>query len=359
MKSKGKKLIGWVVTDQLDSMPYWPRIDTGVGGVSLARLHWIASRINSNHKSGLHYEIYRPWKRYDALIFLKAMGTKAIDLASRYLDNAKPVIFDANVNYYTIEGVEHYEGMLPTLIQQKDAVAMTRISSAVIADSEHIAGHCRRYNSHVNWIPDNVEIDHVPELDTKVRSTRPRFVWSGDALKLFELLLIEDVLRAVSDHCDIVLVTGDLSVMGRWNKSYKQRLEKMLADLNVVVIKYKGIKELFNVYGQADVVLSPRFLDNSYNMGHTEWKITLGMACGCVALASPLPSYQDVWECSSGREIMLCSTIDEWYLAIDKIIGGQIDYEVRALSRNLVNEHYSSRTIARKHAEFLHNCLLS
>ena len=83
MKWLRKKRIGWVITDQLDVMPYWPRIDTGVGGISLARLHWIMPRINDAPGSDLHYEVFKPWRRYDGLVFLKAMGEKSHELAHR------------------------------------------------------------------------------------------------------------------------------------------------------------------------------------------------------------------------------------------------------------------------------------
>ena len=146
--------------------------------------------------------------------------------------------------------------------------------------------------------------------------------------------------------------------MERWNRGYKQRLEKMLADLNVVVIKYKGIKELFNLYGHADVVLSPRFLDNSYNMGHTEWKITLGMACGCKALVSPVPSYRDVWDRSSGSEISLCDTQDDWQTAFETMLTVGVSRNARARSQYLVEKYYSSKVIAGQHISYLERLFL-
>jgi hypothetical protein len=344
-----RKRIGWVITDQLVTMPLWPRIDTGVGGVSLARLHWIALRVNRDPSSSFCYEVFNPWRRYDGLVLLKAMGDKALRLARRYINEGKPVIFDANVNYYTTGGVEHYAGMLPTLAQQQEAIAITRAASAVIADSNYIAGHCRDYNTNVTWIPDNVEIDQVPPLSTNKTSRRMRLAWSGEDLKLFELLEIEQSLRSFRNHIDLVLVTKDPVDMSRWQLPYRQRMENLLSDLDAKVIPYRNVEQLFDIYIQSDAVLSPRLLDNSYNLGHTEWKITLGMACGCRALASPVPSYRDVWARSSGTEIVLCDTQDKWHSAFETMLTTGVSWDARARSQRIVEKYYSSRVIAGQH----------
>jgi glycosyltransferase involved in cell wall biosynthesis len=348
-----KKRIGWVITDQLVTMPFWPRVDTGVGGVSLARLHWIALRVNNDPFIPLYYEVFKPWRSYDGLIFLKAMGDKALNLAKRYLDDGKPVIFDANVNYYTSHGTEYFSGMLPTLEQREEAIAITRIASAVIADSNYIANCCRDHNNDVTWIPDNVELDRVPLVSPTNVGQRIRLAWSGEAVKLFELLKIEESLRYFKNYIDLVVVTNELTAMSRWKSHYKQRMESLLSDLGAKIVRYQGAEKLFETYTQADVVISPRFLDSSYNLGHTEWKITLGMACGCKALVSSLPSYHDVWDRSSGGEIVLCDTQDDWDSAFETILSIGVSQDLRACSKRLVEKHYSSKVIADQHSIFL------
>jgi len=358
MRRGGKKnRIGWVITDQLTTMPLWPRVDTGVGGVSLARLHWIAPRINNDPSNDFYYEVFKPWRNYDGLIFLKAMGDKALGLARRYLNKGKPIIFDANVNYYLIEGTEHYRGMLPTSAQREEAIAMTQAASKVIADSNHIADHCRLYNNNVTWIPDNVEMDQVPSIAIDGVARRIRLVWSGVAVKLYELLEIEEQLRSVRDRIELVLVTNDLAVMSCWKGDYRQRMERLLADLDVSIVPYRGVKRLFETYTHSDAVLSPRFLDNSYNFGHTEWKITLGMACGCRALVSPVPSYRDVWERSSGREVVLCSNQDDWHGALEVLLSEGVSTADRMASKEIVEKHYSSSVVAAQHGACMQEVL--
>jgi glycosyltransferase involved in cell wall biosynthesis len=146
-----------------------------------------------------------------------------------------------------------------------------------------------------------------------------------------------------------VLVTGDLSVLSRWSECYRKRFRRLLDDVSVEILPYRGIEHLFETYGQADVVISPRFLDNSYNLGHTEWKVTLGMACGCLAIASPVPSYQTVFDRSSDGEIVICSTSADWVAAFDALLVGGISKETRKLSTQLVDQYYSSEVLAKDH----------
>jgi len=344
--------IGWVITDQLETMPWVPRVNTGIGGVALARLHWIAFRINNDPSIPYSYHVYRPWERYDGLVFLKSMGPKSESLANRYLGKKKPVVFDANVNYYHIEGTEHYLGMLPTQAQREDAIRMTRLVSSVIADSKYIAEQCKSLNYDVVCVPDNVETDIIPCRRNPGTRYPIRLVWCGEAVKLFELLVIEDVLRTHKASYELVVVTNDLSVMDRWRGDYKSRVEKLLADVGAKVRPYHGIQSLFSTYSTSDVVLSPRFLDNSYNNGHTEWKITLAMACGCVAIASPVPSYIEVATYGHQREVIVCDDVVSWDDAFRELIQNGVSEDRRYAAWKIVDQFYSSREMVKKHLEY-------
>jgi len=105
--SRGRKRVGWVIADQLERS-VWTRESwfTG-GGIGLARYYWLSQYVNRN-VPGWQYELYRPWKSHDAVIFLKSMGTRAEHLLQRLQARGVPCVFDANVNYYDREGTEYY-----------------------------------------------------------------------------------------------------------------------------------------------------------------------------------------------------------------------------------------------------------
>jgi hypothetical protein len=351
--------IGWIIGNQLEEARLFKRINVNIGGISLVRYHWIAFQVNSTPEYQLEYEIFRPWRKYDALLFLKAMGERSLSLINKYKALGRPVFFDANVNYYQIEGQEYYKGMLPSEQQREQAVRITKAVDGVIADSEYLKVRCEQYNSNVCWIPDNVRIDLVPSYQPwKFNGRKLPLFWSGDAVKLFELLAIEEILKKFSTKIELVLVTNDTSALERWYPNYKDRFQALLSLVPHKIIPYQSIEHLFQIYTQGGIVISPRFLDNSYNFGHTEWKITLPMACGRIAFCSPLPSYVKVSELSSGEGIKICHTIQDWEQVLDAILAGEIDLEKEErAAKAVVEQFYSTPVVAQKHSEFVRSII--
>jgi glycosyltransferase involved in cell wall biosynthesis len=347
--------IGWIIGDQLNKNTIWYRINYLVGGIALARFFWLAQWINKNSLYPLQYEIYRPWKHYDGILCLKAMGEKVIKLVLNYKKAKRPVLFDANVNYYKREGHEYYFGMLPSEQQQKDAIKITKTVNGVIADSEFIKKQCLQYNSNVCWIPDAIALDYVPPFRPwNYTGGKIPLLWSGEAIKLFELLAIEDVLLKYSKFIELILITNDLSYINRWLPGYKEKFQKLISIINCKIISYNNILNLFQVYANGGVAISPRFLDNSYNFGHTEWKITLAMACGRLVICSPVPSYVKVWERSGGKGIRICCNNEEWEKAIDEILSGSVDWNDEGkAARNIVEKYYAVSEVGKTHASYL------
>jgi glycosyltransferase involved in cell wall biosynthesis len=353
--------VGWIIGNQLEESRFYHRINVNIGGISLVRYYWITARVNSTPEYNLHYEIYRPWRKYDALIFLKSMGDKSQSLIEKYHMKGLPVFFDANVNYYQSSGTEYYKGMLPSGQQKEEAIRITETVDGVIADSEFIKKVCDRYNPNVCWIPDNVLLDLVPPYRPwKFGEGRLPLLWSGEAIKLFELLSIEDQLKRYSSKIELVLVTNALSALERWHQDYKTRFKSLLSLVPHTIIPYQSIEHLFQVYSRGGVVISSRFLDNSYNLGHTEWKITLGMACGRMALCSPVPSYQKVAERSQGMGIRICSKGEDWENILDEILSNSIEWEKEEqAARQVVEKYYSTPVVATQHAEYIFQIVIN
>ena len=346
--------VGWVVGDQLERKPWVREATLTGGGVGLARYLWLARYVEKQKDSGVRYSVYRPWRRYDVVIFLKCMGARALGLLQTLEKRGVPCIFDINVNYFEPGGKEYYSNMIPTEEQRNDVVAMTKSASAVIADSEFIAERGSEYNKRTLWVTDNVPMHLLPEF----RATRPgkrlRLLWSGESVKLFELLAAEKALLAVKDRVELVLVTNDLSGLDRLVPDIRKRLDHLLSVLTVRVIRFHSIQQLFQVYSEGGVFISPRFLDSPYNMGHTEWKITLAMACGRVALCSPVPSYVRVSDRAGGRGIRILQDQDAWEKALDEVLSKNFDWEKEEkAAHSVVDRFYSTREVASAHAAFV------
>ena len=354
-ESRGALRVAWVVGAQLEGrLPARERV-LASGGTGLVRYRWVADEVNRRPELGLRYFLYRPWRGHDALLFLKSMGPRSLALLQRAQRRGRLTVFDANVNYYERSGTEHYAGMLPSRQQTEDAVAMTRAADAVIADSPFLEQAAARHARRVAWIPDSVRMDLVPpQRSWRLKDGALRLLWCGESLKLFELLAIADVLRRHAGRIELVLVTNDLVALERWAPGHRAGFEALLRDVPHRIVPYRSVEHLFEVYSHGGVVISPRHLDNSYNLGHTEWKITLGMACGRMILCSPVPSYVKVAERSGGRGIRVCEDAEQWDRALGSLLSAQTDLagEERA-AREVVERFYATSVVAEAHARLL------
>ncbi len=325
--------------------------------IDIMRYGWVAGYVNLRLGVIFRYELYRPWRRYRAVVFQKSMNGASLELAGRLKEKGGVIVCDANVDYFTpAEGTFYYDGMAPTGEQREQARSMARTCDAVIGDSRYITEQARAYNRRCIWISDNVRDYDILEgagWRPEVRQKLP-LLWSGEALKLFDLLRIEAVLRRWRDRVRLCLVTNSLEALGRIYEPWQGRLRRLLEELDCEIIPFQGIEHLLSVYDRGGVFVSPRFLDNTYNLGHTEWKITLAMARGRVVLCSPQPSYEDVAARSAGRGIRVCQSDDEWEAALIELIGPFFDWEgEQDAACRVVREHYATSVVAEAHVGFL------
>ena len=354
--------VGFVIDSQL---PRWQRPWQMLRGcpsyssVAEMRFGWIAAHLNAQPGARVHYRLYRPWERYDAVVFLKSMSAESQQAARSLRARGTRVLFDVNVDYFTpASGTFYYQGMAPTAQQRDAARRMADLSDALIADSSHLATVCLQHHSHVRWIADDVDLRLAPPWRAWKPGAKLDLLWSGEAVKLFELLSVEHVLRKLASRVRLVLITNSLTALDRWFDPWKSRFESLLQAVEHEIIPFQSIAVLLERYAQGGVFVSPRFLDNSYNLGHTEWKITLPMSCGRMAIGSPLPSYHDVAKRSQGAGLRLCTTADDWEGTIDQVLSATIDLEAEEqAARAVVTNHYSTPVVAAAHREFLsHVC---
>lgn len=322
----------------------------------MMRFEWIAEAVNADSTAGMRYELYRPWKRYDAVIFQKSMDDDCIALAEE-LRGKTATLFDANVDYFTpADGPSYFAGMAPTTDQRRQAIRMAETCRGVIGDSLHIAEVASAFCRTTRYLPDNVHSRLIAKHASTecVGTHKIPLLWSGQTHKMFELLAIREVLERVSDRTRLRLVSNSLDALERIVEPYRSDLKNMLAALDVEHIPFTTLEDLMQLYDQGGIAVSPRFLDNTYNQGHTEWKIALPMARGRVTLCSPQRSYREVARLSQGRGIRICANQEEWANAFQEVLDGDIDWQgEQAAAINVVREHYTTRVIAEQHRQFV------
>ncbi|MEO8206390.1 MAG: hypothetical protein ABI615_09435 [Chthoniobacterales bacterium] len=336
--------------------------DDAASPMSLMRFHWIANVVNN--EGVLHYELFKPWRRYDALMLVKSMAHDCIAYAEKAKAEGARILFDANVDYYTTQSTEGAvpEKMAPTEAQRSQALQITQLADGVMASSRHLAEICSRYSrSPAEWISDNVNFSLLPsQKKTSTPGHGPLLIWwSGMAQKLFEFLAIEKTLRKYAARVHLHFVTNDLTVMNLWSPDIQQRFRDLLRDIPHTFHTFKSVENLLQLYAEnGGLVISPRFLDSPYNLGHSEWKITLAMACGLPAICSPVPSYGDVASRMTGDALRICNTEEDWDAAFGSALDKSWDLtEASAAAKDVVQKHYSTEVVAKKHQAFVSHIL--
>lgn len=328
----------------------WP--DKG-SPMHFMRFAWIANHVNQGSEIG--YELFKPWRKYDAVVFLKSMEMGCDRLLESLKASGVVCVFEANVDYYTLRGNDSLpEEILPSESQRQAAIRMTTSADKVIASSRHLAEICSAWNSRTSWVPDNIPDRWIGGQVSQrpVRGGRLQMWWSGMASKLGDLLEIEKPLRTFSDKIHLHLVTGDLSsALDRLPDGQGTRLRELLAHLQITIHRFRDVPSLLALYSSGGVIISPRQLANPYNQSHTEWKITLGMAVGLPAIVSPQPSYLDVAKLASHpKAVTICASDADWCDAFGEAMG-EVDFQDRSrASVDVVRSHYASSVVAKMHS---------
>ena len=324
--------------------------------VAVMRFGWLADALRRSG-SDLRYELYRPWRHYDAVVFMKSMGPEAARLMVQLRRRGTRVVFDANVDYFTPAwGTFRCAGLEPTEEQTRQATFMAEHADLVIADSLHIAQVVSSRGWPVTCITDHVRDDLLAAQPAgrPVQGEPLPLLWCGEAHKLFELLLIKPMLEEMAGRIRLRIITNDLAALQRWRAPEREAMAELLARVPHEFLPFQSVEALMKVYDGGGIFISPRFMDNSYNLGHTEWKITLPMARGCPVLCSGQPSYLQVAEKAQGRGIRICQTPEDWRAALHQARQPGFDWPAEQEgAMAVVRSHYTTKQVARQHARVM------
>jgi glycosyltransferase involved in cell wall biosynthesis len=337
MPFASRRRIGWVTSSSLDAdRPTFRGLPPPVA----MRVANIARWIDAND-GGFRNELYRPGRRYDVVVFVKAMSDSHLVVAERAQSAGARVVFDANVNYYDVWGEYDIIDTRPTEEQQRQAAAMTTLADWVVADSSYLLGVVRKLTDRASWIPDNVDTRLFRPGGRRRRAGGPlRLVWSGMAQKAKPLLTVRDAFASLRG-AELVVVSN----------AEPPELEELAAALPARFVPF-DLRRYARVLRECDVIVSPKRLVNSYELGHTEWKITLGMASGLPAVASPQQSYVEAISDRGGG--IVAGSAEEWRDALTRLAEEPaLREELGARAVETVRERYATPVVARRYLDLL------
>lgn len=273
-------------------------------------------------------ELYKPFYKYDILIFQKCFNTRAYTIAQKYKKTGCKIVLDINVNYYDKDN--------PYILQSQydDIMKFSDICDMLLASTDHIASVVK------SSLPDKHIIKIEESLHEAYFSKRKKigeiknFIWCGHTPKAKDILLIKDALHRLYKEFSfsIILVTD----------------ENPKITIGNIPVKFIPInkKRLADDLLMGDCFLAPRNLEDSYNLGHAFTKIGIPMALGIPVVASPIPSYVN-------SPAIPCNSIEEWYTVLKNVIEGV--YDLKAITDKGIaycNSHYRLNKIKLEYKNF-------
>ncbi len=307
--------VGWVVDAR------WPYINV----MASTRIRCL-DVIKYLRSQGIKSEIYKPFRRYDFVIFQKSFSGKQYEIARELSGKVKRIILDVNVNYFLKEGET-------TQVTQKlidDFHRFLGLTDTVFVSSHYLKRVAEGYHPDVYYIPEHISTIGV--YPSKRLSNPIKLLYCGYAIKASSVLLIEDVLSELSREFD-------LEVVFVCEKNPHIRLP-----VKSTFIKYRH-KDIVNILREGDIKIAPRMLDNSYDKGHSFTKIGYPMSVGLPVIAGPVPSYKE-------SLALLAETREEWLQSLKFLICNPAEYERLSLEgMAFVKENYSLQKIGCRYME--------
>lgn len=273
----------------------------------------------------------------DIAVFVRRQSEMDYNIAANLKKRKIKVILDLCVNYYKLSGAPGLKNPV-TEIQRTNCIEMTKISDAIFCSSQNICDCAYKFNKKAFYIPDSIDLKHFKNIKNKNDFDRKkiRAIWSGVSVKANELF---DYMEILSDLKIPLKIISDKRPKGfvspYWFGKYKSGFAKW---------DYTSFpKKILD----GEFTISPRNLTESYNQGHSFFKVGIFLSVGIPAIASPVPSYKELL--GNGKSGAICDTKLEFKNVMMKISDNRdILKKWSAYSVNLMKK-YSSEEISKKY----------
>jgi len=274
-------------------------------------------------------------------LFTRWQDDKAYAAAKVAKAAGKKVIFDMCVNYFDEAELKNL-GTVVSAKQQEEATRMAEISDVITTASWNIRDRARDFNEQAFCLPDSFDLNHFTHTKNPDDFDKDKLtvIWSGVSGKAAELEPLYDILGA--ENFNLVLI-ADKKVKIPGNTLFKTRIPTTF---------YRWKYETFprNMI-RGDVCISYRDLSTAYNKGHSFFKIGIFMCQGVPALASPIPSYEKLFDQGGGKAL---ETLNDWESTFKAIKRDRQILKTWSGEAKASTARYSTENVADKYVDLFH-----
>lgn len=277
-------------------------------------------------KKGIHAELYKPFRKYKAVVFTKTRSPKAVTAARKLHAEKIPVFYDAYYEY------------LEEPSKQND---WERLNILEIVKQAQVVGTCSKeqekafskYHTDIVMIPESVHDTFFSYQKKHEPKDRVTLVYCGYSGKAKDTLCIQEVLRKLQEEygCRLLFICEK---------------NPQIAELSYEFIRYDQSvipRQLL----EGDIMIAPRPMEGIEKLAHSFTKVAYPLAVGLPAVANPVPSYVDT-------PVVLCRNDEEWYQTLTRLITDAGERErIGRQGRDYVKAHYSLQVIGEKYRAIL------
>lgn len=263
-----------------------------------------------------HLELYRPFRKYDAVIFIKLYNEKAYQLAKKLQQQGTQIVFDININIFELRSDFVSEQ------QVDEGRKFATLSDTIITNSEYTENLLKDIfpKKDIYFIKEAIHRSYFKVSPKK--SSPVEFIWVGYQHKAEALYLIKEVLLELFEqHAFSIKIISQ---------------ENPHLDLGKIPVAFEPYRhtKITKMLSGATAFLAPRDLSDPYNLGHSFTKIGVAMAAGIPVIASPIPSYK-------GSPAIICNTQKEWRTSLQSLFDNTLDLEkLKLTSRRYCHENF-------------------
>lgn len=276
-------------------------------------------------KMGIKAELYKPFKKYDVVIFTKTSTDKSVQLAKKLKAQGVKVYFESFCEYLTDDNKMTHE--------KENILEITKVSDAIGACSGVQQEMFSAYHDNVLLIPESVHDDFFVEKKTHIDKEHITLVYCGYSDKAKDTLQIKNVIKRLMEEfgCKMLFVC-----------------EK---DPQITAFPYEFIKYDQRIIAkqllQGDIMLAPRPMEGIEKRSHSFTKASYPLAVGLPTVASPLPSYYDT-------PVILCYNEEEWYEKVKELIqDASLRQKLGDEGVDFIYDNYSMNAIGKKYIDVL------
>ena len=266
-------------------------------------------------------EIYKPFKKYPIVVFVKTSTEKSAKRAEKLRNSGCKIIYNAYCDHLTDQTKNDSERI--------NTLRILKCSDIVVVCTEEQKQQFEQFHKSVVLIYESIPEEYFSTVKEHTENECPTLIYCGYSHKAKDTLSIKKVLKKLieEEKCKLLYLCDK---------------DPKIDDLQYEYLQYDQSKIQQQLL-HGDIAIAPRKTDGIELLSHSFTKVALTGAIGLPTVASPVPSYL-------GSPVVICQEEEQWYAELSKLIES---YELREKKgtelRDFILQNYSLRVIGEQY----------